>query len=75
MKCFEQLLKNQNNKRKIAYGFGMTEALIALTAGTVIVGAGAVALRSTGSLIGQAKDKAVLRQNTNNGMKIYLNYF
>ena len=70
MKCFEQLLKSEKNRSKIALGFGMTEALIALTAGTVIVGAGAVALRSTGSLIGQAKDKAVLRQNTNNGMRL-----
>ena len=48
----------------------MTEALIALSAGTIIVGAGAVALKSTGSLIGQARDKAVLRQNTNNGMRL-----
>ncbi|MDA7434597.1 VWA domain-containing protein [Synechococcus sp. AH-601-L23] len=70
MKCFEQLLKSEKNRSKISLGFGMTEVLIALTAGTVIVGAGAVALRSTGSLIGQAKDKAVLRQNTNNGMRL-----
>ena len=70
MKCFEQLLKNKNNKGAIACGLGMTEALIALATGTIIVGAGAVALRSTGSLISQAKDKAVLRQNTNNGMRL-----
>lgn len=62
--------QSQFNRSIQINGFGLTEALVALTAGTVIVGTGAMALRATGSLIDQSSDKAVLRQNTTNGMRL-----
>ena len=51
-------------------GFSMTEMLVAVSAGVLIMGAGSMALRSTGGLISDSKQRAVLRQNTNNGMRL-----
>ena len=48
----------------------MTEMLVAVSAGVLIMGAGSIALRSTGGLISASKQRAVLRQNTNNGMRL-----
>lgn len=63
-------LKFRCNSKQQQGGFGLTEAMIALTAGTVIIGTSAIALRSTGSLIDQSSSKTVLRQNTTNGMRL-----
>ncbi len=51
-------------------GFGMTEMLVAISAGVMVVGAGGIALRTTGGLINASTQRAVLRQNTNNGMRL-----
>jgi len=51
-------------------GFSMTEMLVAVSAGVLIMGAGSMALRATGGLISDSKQRAVLRQNTNNGMRL-----
>lgn len=63
-------LNLRGNRSVCINGFGLTEALVALSAGTVIVGTGAMALKATGSLIDQSSSKAVLRQNTTNGMRL-----
>ena len=55
---------------KPAFGFGLTETLVALSAGTIIIGASAVALRSTETIIDSSKNKANLRQNTTNGTRL-----
>lgn len=51
-------------------GFGMTEMLVAVSTGVMIVGASGMALRTTGGLINETTQRAVLRQNTNNGMRL-----
>ena len=66
-KPFQNLRKS--NQAKCA-GFGMTEMLVAISAGVMVVGAGGVALRTTGGLINASTQRAVLRQNTNNGMRL-----
>ena len=45
-------------------GFTLPEVLVAASAGVVLIGASALALRSTGSLIGKMDKKASLQQNT-----------
>ena len=51
-------------------GFGMTEALVAVAAGTLIIGAGALAMRSTQTLIKGSGEKATQRQNITNGLRL-----
>ena len=51
-------------------GFGLTETLVSLTAGAVIISASALALNSTRSLINNSKTKANLRQNSSNGISL-----
>lgn len=68
-------LASQTNNRltKLAdkvNGFSMTEMLVAVSAGVLLLGASGIALRSTGGLISDSKQRAVLRQNTNNGMRL-----
>lgn len=58
-------------KQNLAYaGFGLTETLVALSAGALVVAGGALTLRTTGSLINQSSNKSILRQNTTNGMRL-----
>jgi hypothetical protein len=49
---------------------GTTEAIVSLAAGVLVIGAGAMALRSTDVLINRAEGKASLRQNTTNGLRL-----
>ena len=51
-------------------GFGLTETLVSLTAGAVIISASALALNSTRSLINNSKTRANLRQNSSNGVSL-----
>ncbi len=51
-------------------GFSMTEVLIALAAGTLVIGSGALALRSTQTLIKGSGEKTTQRQNTANGVRL-----
>jgi hypothetical protein len=55
---------------KDASGFGLTETLVSLTAGVALISASAVALNSTSSLIRNQSNKADLRQNASNGVKL-----
>ena len=64
------LNKRSSNKTAQSQGFGLTETLVALSAGTLVIMGGATALRQTGSLINQASQKTVLRQNKSNGMRL-----
>ena len=51
-------------------GFSLNEAVIALAAGTLVIGAGAIALRSTQSLITTSGEKTTQRQNAVNGLRL-----
>lgn len=51
-------------------GFGLTETLVALSAGALVIAGGALTLRTTGGLINQSSNKSILRQNTTNGMRL-----
>ncbi|QNI57606.1 von Willebrand factor A-like domain-containing protein [Synechococcus sp. BIOS-U3-1] len=51
-------------------GFGLPETLIAASAGVVLIGASALALRTTGSLINKMDLKAGLQQNTISGKRM-----
>ncbi|MCB4398426.1 hypothetical protein [Synechococcus sp. MU1625] len=51
-------------------GFTLPEVLVAASAGVVLIGASALALRSTGSLISKMDRKASLQQNTISGKKL-----
>ena len=65
-------LRNTPPKRrsKRCRGMGTTEAIVSLAAGVLVIGAGAMALRSTDVLINRAEGKASLRQNTTNGLRL-----
>ena len=66
-----QLQKKLRQRKALAKnGFSMTEMVVSVSAGTLLVLGSGVALRSTGSLIEQTKDKTTLRQNTTNGMRL-----
>ena len=51
-------------------GFTIPELMIGVVTGTLIMGASSVALRSTQSLISEGQNKATLRQNTTNGLRL-----
>ena len=51
-------------------GFTMTELVMSVTAGSLLMLGSGVALRSTGTLIENNKFKTILRQNTSNGMRL-----
>ena len=55
---------------KEAGQISLTEAMVAGVATTLIVSSTAFALQSTGTLIGRSGDKATLRQNTVNGLRL-----
>ena len=60
-------LRRQRVRRN---GFGMVEAVVSLGAGTLVIGASAAALHTTGSLISNTEDKTHLRQNAWNGERL-----
>ena len=64
-----ELLINKRPKRD-ASGFSLNEVLIALAAGTLVIGAGALALRSTQTLIKSSGGQTNQRQNTVNGLRL-----
>ena len=51
-------------------GFGLNELMISLAAGTLIVSASGLALRSTGSMLDQSTNLTTLRQNKVNGLRL-----
>ena len=53
-----------------ASGFSLTEVLVALAAGTLVIGAGSLALRSTQTLIKSSGEKITQRQNTISGVRL-----
>ena len=63
--------QRKNHKRRREAGIAsMTEAMVATVATSLVIGASALGLRTTETLIGQSTDKATLRQNTTNGMRL-----
>ena len=66
---FKQQKHRHQNKLVRANGFSITEALVAVSAGAIVITGGALALRTTGVLINQSADKTILRQNKTNGMR------
>ena len=65
-----QRLLIQRNKRTGEKGFSLTESLVALMVGTMIIAAAGFAMRSTQSLIKGSGEKANQRQNTTNGLRL-----
>lgn len=63
------LRKRQSHPQR-RNGFTATELLVGVAAGTMILGASATALRSTQTIISESQERATLRQNTTNGMKL-----
>ena len=64
---------NSKSLHKIHREYGVAslpELMVATVATTLVVGASAFGLRSTESLISQSSDKATLRQNTTNGLRL-----
>lgn len=57
-------------KKRATQGFGLNELMISLAAGTLIVGASGLALRSTGSMLDQSTNLTTLRQNKVNGLRL-----
>ena len=55
---------------KTSKGFTIPELMVGVVAGTLIMGASSVALRSTQTLISEGQGKATLRQNTTNGLRL-----
>ena len=51
-------------------GFTLPELMVGVVAGTMIMGASSVALRTTQTLISESQGKATLRQNTTNGLRL-----
>ena len=65
-----QRLLIQKDKRSGEKGFSLTESLVALMVGTMIIAAAGFAMRSTQSLIKGSGEKANQRQNTTNGLRL-----
>ena len=68
-----QLFKNKQScckKSKSERGLGTTEVVVSMAAGLLVIGAGAMALRSTDVLLNRVEVKSTLRQNTTNGLRL-----
>lgn len=66
----KQLGQLNSHRSTMINGFGMTEMLVSLAAGgLIIVGSGA-ALQSMQSMMSTSGSRATLRQNTSNGLKL-----
>ena len=72
MTDFQTLILKGRTKtlRRQAGVTSLTEAMIASIATIMIIGAATLGLRSTGTLISQSTEKATLRQNTVNGLRL-----
>ena len=64
--------KSQAKKRAkaAARGFSMSELVVALGAGTLLITGTGVALQSTQKMVRQEENKLSLRQNTVNGQRL-----
>ncbi len=63
-------LRTPRNNRPKRNGFTAPELLVGITAGTLIMGAASMGLRTTQTLISESQGKATLRQNTTNGLRL-----
>ena len=70
LRTIQSELRIKDDPKRCASGFSLNEVLIALAAGTLVIGAGAVALRSTQTLIKSSGEKTTQRQNTVNGVRL-----
>ena len=70
MKLLKVHSKRQSYRFRHPNGFGMSEAVVAAGACILLIGASALALRSTQTLVDRSESKASLRQNTTNGLKL-----
>jgi hypothetical protein len=72
MKHFIRHLKNSKAHRQLqeAGVVTLTEVMVASVMTAMVIGASSLGLRTTGSLISHSGDKATLRQNTVNGMRL-----
>ena len=67
----QQLRKaDSSNHKGKARGFSLTEALISLSVGTLVIGTGAMALNSTQKLIKSSGNRTNHQQNTANGIRL-----
>jgi len=70
MKKLKNIFKQRRSHPLPANGFGISEAVVAAGAGILLIGASALALRSTQNLIDRSESKSTLRQNTTNGLRL-----
>ena len=72
MKLFIRHLKNSKAHRQLQQAgvVTLTEVMVASVMTAMVIGASSLGLRTTGSLISHSGDKATLRQNTVNGMRL-----
>ena len=70
MKQLKNIFKQRRSHPLPANGFGISEAVVAAGAGILLIGASALALRSTQNLIDRSESKSTLRQNTTNGLRL-----
>ncbi|MDP6172102.1 MAG: vWA domain-containing protein [Prochlorococcaceae cyanobacterium ETNP2_MAG_10] len=70
MKQLKNIFKKRRSHPLPTNGFGMSEAVVAAGAGILLIGASALALRSTQNLIDRSESKSTLRQNTTNGLRL-----
>lgn len=70
MKQLKNIFKKRRSHPLPTNGFGMSEAVVAAGAGILLIGASALALRSTQNLIDKSESKSTLRQNTTNGLRL-----
>ncbi len=70
MKQLKNIFKERSSHPLRANGFGMAETVVAAGAGCLLIGASALALRSTQTLIDKSASKSNLRQNTTNGLRL-----
>ena len=72
MARLNQLINRRRNQKRLREAgiVTMPEAMVATVATSLVIGASAVGLRTTETLISGQLDKATLRQNTTNGMRL-----
>lgn len=63
-------VRNCKQRKGKSCGFSLTEALISLSVGTLVIGTGAVALNSTQKLIKSSGNRTNHQQNTANGVRL-----
>ena len=68
--CPSRSTKKSRNGNPLNRGFSMTELVVSLGAGTLLVTGSGIALQSTQKLVQQQNAKTTLRQNTVNGLRL-----